>query len=341
LEIERLDSRSKLDIESILSDLDVDYEVRGSTANFRRIKSVAAIDDASPNDLTFCSKKTKNALDQISESNAGIIVHDKILSEKINANPNQLLISVENPRLVFMHLANRICGSKINYKRIISHLSYISKTSNIGANSSVGNFSAINDECIIGMNTIIGDRVSLKNCVIGDNCVIQSGVSIGEDGFAFERNDSMILDPFPHYGKVIIGNNVTISTNCSIARGSLKDTIIREGTKLDALIHVAHNVNIGKNCSLTAGTVIGGSTRIGNTCWFGLNCTIKHKVKIGNNVIVGSSASVINDIADEDIVAGVPAKSIKDKVTSDQLFLMAGHKRKPGQLYKNSNLLHY
>jgi UDP-3-O-[3-hydroxymyristoyl] glucosamine N-acyltransferase len=92
---------------------------------------------------------------------------------------------------------------------------------------------------------------------------------------------------------------------------------------------------------LTAGTVIGGSTRIGNTCWFGLNCTIKHKVKIGNNVIVGSSASVINDIADEDIVAGVPAKSIKDKVTSDQLFLMAGHKRKPTQLYKNSNLLHY
>jgi len=145
------------------------------------------------------------------------------------------------------------------------------------------------------------------------------------DGFAYERHETFDLERFPHIGGVRIGNNVEISSNCSIARGSLSDTIIGDGTKLDALVHVAHNVEIGKDCALTAGAVIGGSTIIGDTCWLGLNSTVKHKLKMGNNVIVGSGASVIHDVPDEDIVAGVPAKSIKHKVTSKQLFLMGGH----------------
>ena len=134
------------------------------------------------------------------------------------------------------------------------------------------------------------------------------------------------MQRFPHIGGVIIGDNVEICSNCSIARGSLSNTIIGEGTKLDALVHIAHNVEIGRHCALTAGTIIGGSTRIGDMCWTGLNSTIKHKVKIGNKVIIGSGASVINNIDDEDIVAGVPAKSIRHKVRSNQLFLMAGHR---------------
>jgi UDP-3-O-[3-hydroxymyristoyl] glucosamine N-acyltransferase len=88
-------------------------------------------------------------------------------------------------------------------------------------------------------------------------------------------------------------------------------------------VHITHNVEIGRHCALTVGTIIGGSTRIGDMCWTGLNSTIKHKVKIGNKVIIDSGASVINNIDDEDIVARVPAKSIKHKVRSNQLFLMA------------------
>jgi UDP-3-O-[3-hydroxymyristoyl] glucosamine N-acyltransferase len=136
--------------------------------------------------------------------------------------------------------------------------------------------------------------------------------------------DTLELQRFPHIGGVIIGDNVEICSNCSIARGSLSNTIIGEGTKLDALVHIAHNVEIGRHCASKAGTIIEGSTRIGDMCWTGLNSTIKHKVKIGNKVIIGSGASVINNIDDEDIVAGVPAKSIKHKVRSNQLFLMTG-----------------
>ncbi len=117
-----------------------------------------------------------------------------------------------------------------------------------------------------------------------------------------------------------------IFASCSIARGSITNTVIEEGTKIDALCHIAHNVHIGKNTQSAAGAVIGGSTIIGNNCWLGLNSTIKHKLKIGNNVIVGSGSSVIHDVADKDNVAGNPAKSIKNKISisEDKLFLMGG-----------------
>ena len=185
----------------------------------------------------------------------------------------------------------------------------------------------IGDDCIIGDNTKIFSKVNLQNSIVGDDCIIQPNTTIGYDGFSFERcTDTLELEKFPHYGKVVIENGVEIYANCSIARGSLSDTIIGQGTKIDALCHVAHNVSIGKNTELTAGTIIGGSTTIGNNCWLGLNSTVKNKLKIGNKVIVGSGSSVINNVDDEDIVAGVPAKSIKNKITinKEKLFLMAG-----------------
>ena len=98
-------------------------------------------------------------------------------------------------------------------------------------------------------------------------------------------------------------------------------------------------MSIGKNCSITAGTIIGGSTTIGDTCWLGLNSTVKHKVQIGNKVIIGSGASVIDNITDGDIVAGVPARSIKHKVNSNQLFLMAGQVKHSDKKVRHS--LHY
>ena len=93
----------------------------------------------------------------------------------------------------------------------------------------------------------------LENCSVGNDCIIQSGVTIGADGFAFERYQNGELERFTHIRGVKIGNNVEICANSSIARGSLSDTMIGDGTKIDALVHIAHNVVTGKNCELTAG----------------------------------------------------------------------------------------
>jgi UDP-3-O-[3-hydroxymyristoyl] glucosamine N-acyltransferase len=299
----------KWDIEYILSRLKLDFQLEGRiyNKNKKRIRGVASITRATDQDITFCSSGGEGAISSISKCDAGVILCKKSLEGLVSLRPEkegQLFVFVENPRLAAIRIINLLYSNK---KMVgISPTAAISKSARISKNCYIGDFTIIGDNCEIADNTIIDGRVSiLQNCVIGKNSIVQPGAVIGADGFAYERHETFDLERFPHIGGVRIGNNVEISSNCSIARGSLSDTVIGDGTKLDALVHVAHNVEIGKDCAL--------------------NSTVKHKLKMGNNVIVGSGASVIHDVPDEDIVAGVPAKSIKHKVTSKQLFLMGGH----------------
>jgi len=314
-----------------MNSVGINYYLLGSKNILSNIKKFASLSEAKKNEISFCSSTSKKAIELISKSRAGVIICSKSLEGILSVYPDKLFILVENPRLYFILLANKaMSNATIYYERQtgISKTAVISESAKIGKNCAIGNFVYVGDNCVIGDNTILSDRISIRNSIIGSNCVIQSGVSIGEDGFAYERNINFEPEPFPHLRGVRIENNVEIRVNSSIARGSLTDTVIGEGTKLDALTHIAHNVKIGRNCLLTAGTIIGGSTIIGDVCWLGLNSTLKNKISLGNQVIVGSGASVIHDIPDGDIVAGVPAKSIKHKVTSEQLFLMAGQANK-------------
>ena len=314
---------SDLDVVSALSNLGVDFELEGSKI---RVHDIASIDSATENDLAFCWYVGQKGLSYISGSKAGVILCKKEMQGIARPKIGQLLVFTDNPRMTFVRLTKEMRRQEQLVG--ISPRAFISEKSKIGAGCYIGDYAVIGDNCSIGDNTIIYDRVSLvQNCKIGNNCVIQSGASLGSDGFAFERYEGGELEKFPHKGYVRLGNNVEIYTNCSIARGSLSDTWIGEGTKLDALVHIAHNVTVGKNCELTAGTIIGGSTSIGDTSWTGLNSTLKNGIKIGRNVIVASGASVIHDIPDGDIVAGVPARSIKHKVNTDEVFLMAGQKK--------------
>ena len=315
-------------VESLLQHItDSDYTIQGQKSNSKSIRNVSSLHTGTQDDVSFCSSEEYKGMLSISQSNAGVILCKKSMEGLVypNHKEGQLLIFVDNPRLEFTRLAKRITHalSKVG----ISKSSVIADSAKIGRDCYIGDYVVIGDNCSIGNNTIIESKANLQNCKVGDNCSIQPNTTVGSDGFAFERAcDTLDLEKFPHYGKVVIENDVEIFANCSIARGSLSDTIIGQGTKIDALCHIAHNVNIGKNTELTAGTIVGGSTIIGNNCWLGLNSTIKNKIKIGDQVIVGSGSSVIYDIVDEDIVAGVPAKSIKKKVTAnkEKLFLMAG-----------------
>jgi UDP-3-O-[3-hydroxymyristoyl] glucosamine N-acyltransferase len=315
-------------IEFLLSNMGFEFELVGCRTNM--IGGVAEINKATQNDLSFCSDDGQEAISTILNSNAGIILCRKSLRGFVSPSrpEQQLLVFLDNPRLAFMRLVNQLHNRNKRPSGISPH-SVISKTASIGSNCFIGDYTIIGDNCKIGDNTVVNGRVTiLENCTIGNNCTIQPGVSIGADGFGFERiSPSFELEKFPHLAGVRIGDNVEICANCSIARGCLSDTIIGNGTKLDALVHIAHNVVIGENCELTAGTIIGGSTVMGDSCWTGLNSTLKHKIKIGDHVIIGAGASVINHVPSGDIVAGVPAKSIKHKVNTDQLFLMAGQNK--------------
>lgn len=337
-------------VESVLSELGISYHFYGNAGDKKKktFRRVATIQQGKEDDLCYCSFDGEEAVSIISKSNAGIILCKSSLKEfldqyyqvrKNNAQYKHQTVLVDNPRAAFIKIINKIfnidkrsiLGSGDSGCTGISPTAIISESATIGSNCYIGNYAVVGKDCEIGNNTVIYDRaVIVQKCKIGNNCLIEPGVTIGADGFAYERDpETLELERFPHIGGVVIGNNVEICANSSIARGSLSDTVIGDGTKLDALVHVAHNVVTGRNCELTAGTIIGGSTTLGDTCWTGLNSTLKNKIKIGNKVIVGAGALVINDVPDEDIVAGVPAESIKHKVTSDKLFLMAGQKEPP------------
>jgi len=323
----RLSDRDSWDYGSILEHSQSDFHVEGDKT--RRIMSVASIEKAGPDDLAFCSSEGESAYWMVSNSKAGIILCHNSLKGFVPPQPGSLLVFVDNPRLTFVHFVNgALQKEKQSGGRVLGHVAtnaVISPDAKIGENCRIGNFVVIGNNCIIGDNTEIHDHVTLaQNCRIGNNCIIQSGVTMGEDGFAYERHPTSELEKFPHFGGVVVGDNVEIDANCSIARGSLSDTVIGNGTKLDALVHIAHNVSVGKICQLASGTIIGGSAKLGDSCWTGLNSTIKNKITLGNNVLVGAGACVIKDVPGGDIVAGVPAKSIKHKVSSNETFQMAG-----------------
>lgn len=151
---------------------------------------------------------------------------------------------------------------------------------------------------------------------IGKNVHFKKGVSVGDVGFGFERTDHGYIMPLirrPHRFNIVIKDNVDIGANSIIHRGRWRDTVINEGTKIDSLVHIAHNVVLGMNNLVVAGTVIGGSVTIDNDCFIGENVSIKQGIKIAHNVTIGMGAVVLNDIDQPNSTwVGNPAHKIAD-----------------------------
>ncbi len=187
----------------------------------------------------------------------------------------------------------------------------LGKNVKIGKHSNIGNNVVVEQNVVIGNNVILGSNLHIKNSIIGNNVVIQSGCKIGLKGFGFipmkTKNFKM-----PHIGKVFIGDNVEIATNCTIDRGSVDDTVVGDNTYLDNQVHIAHNVKIGKNCMIAGQVGFAGSTTIGDNVSIGGQAGISGHLKIGNNVKIGGGSGVIKDINDNSVVMGYPAVSFKD-----------------------------
>ena len=211
----------------------------------------------------------------------------------------------------------------------------INKNANLGSKVKVGPYSVIDggvkigDYTIIGSNTIIGENASIgdktnissnvsiyNNVIIGNNCIIDSGSVIGTDGFGLVTENN-IHYKMPHVGKVIIKNNVWIGANCCIDRGTLRDTIIDDGTKLDNLIQVAHNVKIGKNCRISGQTAIAGSTVLEDNVTLAGQVGIIDHLKIGKNSIVASKSAVYESLKPNSFVSGTPAKPHQNRLRQE------------------------
>lgn len=148
---------------------------------------------------------------------------------------------------------------------------------------------------------------------IGNNTFICSTSKIGNEGFGFEPDETGQLIYFPHFMGVEIGENVRIGSYSCIDRGNLKNTKIGNGTKIDNLVHIGHNVEVGENCLIVAGSIICGSVKINDNCFIGANSVIKEHLEIGKNSKVGMGSVVTKNIPPNEIWAGNPAKKIENK----------------------------
>ena len=164
-------------------------------------------------------------------------------------------------------------------------------------------------------NGIVGE-VSGSVVLMSDNINIGPNCSIGFDGFGYVRDEDGWVK-FPHKGKVIIEDSVEIGANCCIDRGSLSDTIIHKGVKMDNHVHIAHNVEVGEDTLIVANVFIGGSVKIGKRCWIGPNVCIRDNITIGDDCMIGMGSVVTKDIPSGKVVYGVPAKVIRDKKDTD------------------------
>jgi acetyltransferase-like isoleucine patch superfamily enzyme len=161
----------------------------------------------------------------------------------------------------------------------------------------------------------IGELYPPESCKIvkGKNVKIGTNCSIGGSGFGVVRDskDGKWIK-FPHYGDIILGDDVWLGDNNTITRGTLGDTIIGNGVKTDCGVHIAHNSIIGDNCMFAAKAMIAGSVTVGENCWIGPSSSVINKAVIGKNVFVGIGSNVIKDVPDNVVVAGNPAKIIKE-----------------------------
>lgn len=284
------------------------------------IKDMSGIDDAEPGDMGFAVDEARLAGAEKSAVSCVLTTADMRRSSKT-------LIRVKDPKFAFVVLYNVLNKYKMRIAftdptAIISPEVKIGKNVWIGAHVFIDKGVVLEDEVVIESNSVIK-----KNCHIGYRChihpnvtiyaktilgkyvTVHSGCVIGADGFGYIKEGDTIYK-FPQLGKVIIEDDVEIGANTTIDRGSLSDTVIGSGTKIDNLCQIAHNVKIGKNVMMAALCGISGSTTIGNDVLMGGQVGVADNITIHDNVRVAAKSGVIGNIEKGATVWGFPARPI-------------------------------
>lgn len=270
------------------------------------IIEVSSLNESKLNSVSFINKA--NFEENRNTETLYIIPNEK----QIDSNSKASYIKSDNPRLAFAKVTEKFFNT---YKQnnFIASTAQISKTAQISDNVSIGHFCVIGDNVTIGHNTILNNNVVIfSNTKIGNSCYIKSGTIIGEDGFGFDFEKDKTPVRIPHLGRVVIGNNVEIGAKCTIARGTLSNTIIDSDVKIDDQVHIAHNCQIGDKTVITACAEISGSVKIGKRCWIGPNASIIQKVTIGDDVIIGIGAVVTKDIESKKKYMGLESFELKE-----------------------------
>jgi UDP-3-O-[3-hydroxymyristoyl] glucosamine N-acyltransferase len=295
------------------------------------VNQLAKIEDAQTGSLSFLANPKYEQYLYTTDASIVIINSDYVLTAPLKAT----MIRVENAYSAFTLLLEKYNTLKLN-KKGIEQPSYIHPSAQVGENVYVGAFAYIGPNVKIGNNSkiyphayiaddvIIGDNVTLFpgviiyfDCVIGNNVIIHSGTVIGGDGFGFAPAGDGSYTKISQIGNVIIEDDVEIGANTTVDRATLGSTIIRKGVKLDNLIQVAHNVEIGANTVVAAQTGISGSAKVGENCIIGGQAGIVGHISIAKGSQIQAKSGISRSIVNEGKKwAGAPAVSYNDNMRS-------------------------
>jgi UDP-3-O-[3-hydroxymyristoyl] glucosamine N-acyltransferase len=288
------------------------------------ISGLAKIEEAKSGDLTFLYLPAYQKF--LSTSNASAVL---IGPDFAKSRTDISYIEVKNPNVALQKIIITFLQPKINLNGIDSTAS-IATTVLIGKNVALGKNVVIETGCKIGDNTIIyhnsvlmenvsiGDNcliypnVSIReNCVIGNNCIIHSGTVIGSDGFGYIPDEKGVFKKVPQIGNVVLEDDVELGSNVSIDRAAMGSTLIRRGVKIDNLVQVAHNVEVGENTVMSAQSGIAGSTKLGRNCMLGGQAGVTGHVQLGDRIQIGAQTGVSKSITKPGVYFGSPAMELR------------------------------
>lgn len=285
------------------------------------VSTVSSIDGGKAGSLAYLTNPKYEQFVYTTE--ASIVLVDSTFEPKEEVKTT--LIKVENVGQCVLNLLEMYNAARPR-KQGISKLASISEKATIGENCYIGDFVVIEDgakigdnvqlyaQCYIGDNVTIGEGTKFypgvkiyEGCKIGKNCIFHAGVVIGADGFGFAPKEDGTFAKIPQLGNVIIEDNVELGANTCVDRAKTDSTIIRAGVKLDNLIQIGHNVEVGSNTVMSAQVGIAGTTKVGSNCFIAGQVGIADHIVVGNNVKIGSKSGIDKNVPDGEIRFGFPA----------------------------------
>ena len=312
-----------------------------------KVETVSRIEDGKKGSLAFLANTKYEKYLYSTKASIVLVNRNLTLSQKVSTT----LIRVDDAYQAFASLLT-LYQSTLPQKKGIDTGSFIDPSATIGEGCYIGAFAFVGENASVGKNTriypqvYIGDNVKVgnntvlypgvkvyKDCEIGDNCIIHASTVVGSDGFGFAPGEGT-YQKIPQIGNVVIEDDVEIGSNVSIDRATIGSTIIHNGTKIDNLIQIAHNVEIGENSVIIAQAGIAGSTKLGKNVVVAAQAGLVGHITIADNVKIGAQAGVTNHVKVEGaILLGSPAYDYRE--TKKSLIII----RKLPELYEKINTL--
>jgi UDP-3-O-[3-hydroxymyristoyl] glucosamine N-acyltransferase len=316
------------------------------------VSGVAPLDRAQPFHLSILANAKYAPL--LAASKAGVVLIDPEFREAIGTPRARIVVS--QPLEKLLAVLPRLYPERQSTPRVAAS-ARIGTNVRLGERVSIGEHvildreAQLGDDVVVGDNCVVGAGASIgtgsrlrpgvtiyPGAVLGAHVIVHSGARVGCDGFGYVFKDGA-HNKIPHVGGCIVGDEVEIGANTTIDRGSIDDTVIGKGTKIDNLVHVAHNVRIGERCLLMAQVGIAGSAVIGNDCIIAGQAGLGGHITIGQGARIGGQAGVFGDVPAGETWSGYPARPHRESLrASSALFKLAGMMRRLEKLLEEPSV---